>query len=233
MKTKMIFSVILSASLAIVGCEGDKGELGPKGDKGETGAAGQNGTNALTRTTAEPAGTNCMYDGSKIETGVDANRNGTLDANEVTQTTYVCNGAGATYSSWIDVNVEDIDPTNPNEVDFTGKQIIDAPKLTAEVRDRGVVLMYLKTSDGNVFNVDRDDIFEIHETDGVGSFVIEPGYLFKTNEIKFLVNTDNTRINDAGTEIRYVLIPGLNAGRTAADLKKMSYEEVAKLYNIK
>ena len=58
---------------------------------------GQNGLNALLKTTAEAAGANCTAGGTKIETGLDANRNGTLDAEEInpSQTRYVCNGAPA------------------------------------------------------------------------------------------------------------------------------------------
>jgi hypothetical protein len=63
-----------------------------KGDKGDRGPAGANGQNAMVRTTAEPAGANCATGGTKIESGTDANSNGTLDAAEISQTRYVCNG---------------------------------------------------------------------------------------------------------------------------------------------
>ncbi|MDO7849162.1 hypothetical protein Q5H92_22555, partial [Hymenobacter sp. M29] len=56
------------------------------------GAAGSAGLNALVRTTAEAAGANCATGGTKIETGQDANSNGSLDASEITATRYVCNG---------------------------------------------------------------------------------------------------------------------------------------------
>ena len=43
---------------------------------------------------AEPAGTNCPYGGTLVEAGLDSDpANGVLDAAEVTQTQYVCNGA--------------------------------------------------------------------------------------------------------------------------------------------
>ena len=86
MKMKFLAFALLTTSVAIVSCKGDKGELGP---------AGPNGKNSLTRTLVEPAGANCTTGGAKIETGVDANGNGTLDDGEVTanQTRYICNGA--------------------------------------------------------------------------------------------------------------------------------------------
>ncbi len=63
---------------------------------GSTGPQGGSGSNALVKVTAEPAGLNCQYGGTRIEAGVDANRNGTLDPSEVSAsgTSYVCNGVG-------------------------------------------------------------------------------------------------------------------------------------------
>jgi hypothetical protein len=73
---------------------GPSGSSGPQGVAGTNGTNGTNGLNALIKTTAEPAGSNCANGGTKIETGLDADGNGTLDAGEVnaSQTQYVCNG---------------------------------------------------------------------------------------------------------------------------------------------
>ncbi|HEY8212163.1 MAG TPA: phage tail protein [Myxococcaceae bacterium] len=72
---------------AILACAGAQG---PKGDSGEAGPAGQN---ALVSVAPEPAGAQCSGAGIAVKSGLDANGNGTLDAAEVTQTNYVCNGA--------------------------------------------------------------------------------------------------------------------------------------------
>lgn len=48
---------------------------------------------ALVRVTDEAAGTSCASGGIRVDTGVDADGNGTLDDAEVSGTTYVCNGA--------------------------------------------------------------------------------------------------------------------------------------------
>jgi hypothetical protein len=45
--------------------------------------------------TAEPAGANCAAGGVRIDAGLDANRNNVLDAGEISQTAYACNGTGA------------------------------------------------------------------------------------------------------------------------------------------
>jgi hypothetical protein len=82
------------------GIQGAPGVPGPQGIQGLTGpigAAGSNGLNgqnALVKTTLEPAGANCLTGGVKVESGLDANNNGILDAAEVNAllTTFVCNG---------------------------------------------------------------------------------------------------------------------------------------------
>jgi len=191
----------------------------------------------LTRTTKEAAGSNCTYGGTKVETGIDENRNGTLDDNEVTttQTKYVCDGAGAIYSSWVDVNV--VSNTTPyiGEGSFAYKQVLPATAITADVVNKGVVLMYYKNSAGYVVPVDRDDVYEIRDADASGAiFTVSGGFIYKQSYLAFLVDgysTDITSMNANGSAVRYVIIPGNSQGR-AEDLKKLPYSEVAKLYNI-
>jgi OmcA/MtrC family decaheme c-type cytochrome len=68
-------------------------------DPGEVGATGTSyvcsgsGKSSLVKTSPEPAGANCPSGGSKIETGLDANNDATLQASEVIPgaTSYVCN----------------------------------------------------------------------------------------------------------------------------------------------
>jgi hypothetical protein len=104
---------MLSASMIIISCKGDKGDLGPQGPQGaqgQQGSAGQNGQTTLTKTTNLTIGSaECPHGGTKIEVGLDANNNGVLDASEVigSQTKVVCNGAPGTanvyYSGWLEV----------------------------------------------------------------------------------------------------------------------------------
>ncbi len=60
---------------------------------GSDGANGIDGGSSLVTVTPEAAGNNCVNGGQQIQAGADANGNGTLDAAEVTSTTYVCDGA--------------------------------------------------------------------------------------------------------------------------------------------
>ncbi|HYH96714.1 MAG TPA: hypothetical protein VD972_12125 [Hyalangium sp.] len=47
---------------------------------------------ALVKLDPEPSGTHCAQGGTRVNSGLDANDNGTLDPAEVTSTSYVCNG---------------------------------------------------------------------------------------------------------------------------------------------
>jgi|GEM_PF-1808225 len=51
-----------------------------------------NGLTSLVNIETEPAGENCKSGGYKIETGIDSNENGILDASEVQHSEYICNG---------------------------------------------------------------------------------------------------------------------------------------------
>lgn len=85
------------------GDQGEKGATGEKGDQGapgEAGAAGENGkdgTSSLVAIVDEPKGENCAAGGKKISVGLDSNRNGILDEDEIDAKNiyYICNGSNA------------------------------------------------------------------------------------------------------------------------------------------
>ena len=81
----------------------DEGNTGTEQDfldslKGSSGTDGDSGNQSLIKTTVEAAGDNCTNGGIKIESGIDANGDGTLDDDEVntSQTKYLCNGTDGT-----------------------------------------------------------------------------------------------------------------------------------------
>ena len=229
--------MFLCSTLFLFSCSKD-GSNGKDGANGTNGTNGTNGKTALTRTTKEPAGANCTYGGTKFETGIDANNNGTLEDNEVTttQTKYVCSGAGAIYSSWITVNVTDTLRKQwlVEEQDWNYKQLLPATALTADIVNKGTVLMYYKNRNGVVISVGRDYNSQISETDSTSgdNYYFALGFLYKENYLSFLANYYQNEMNDNGSAVRYVLIPGVGQARSIADLKKMPYSEIAKLYNI-
>ena len=67
-------------------CDEEPGPPGPPGDDGE-------GFNSLTDINIEPPGPNCPDGGFRFDAGLDLNRNGILDPDEITDTSYSCNGA--------------------------------------------------------------------------------------------------------------------------------------------
>ena len=89
--------VVMSLPALMVGCGGDDGKNGvngTNGTNGSNGSAGANGTDgktSLIKQTALMAGDmQCFSGGVKIESGIDANSDNSLQATEVTQTTYQC-----------------------------------------------------------------------------------------------------------------------------------------------
>ncbi|MCD6496892.1 MAG: hypothetical protein J7M25_01125 [Deltaproteobacteria bacterium] len=75
--------------------ENDDGELQPDEINATSyvcDGVGTDGNTSLIVQSEEPAGENCLVGGIKIESGIDENDNGTLDENEVTTTSYVCEG---------------------------------------------------------------------------------------------------------------------------------------------
>ncbi|MDA8685532.1 hypothetical protein N9L94_00760 [Robiginitalea sp.] len=96
-----LFLVLLSFS-----CSPEDGLDGANGRDGLNGADGQDGSNGLSSLvdiSIEPIGDNCPTGGYLIESGLDANSNNTLDANEVSSAEYLCNSSNydAPYQSYV------------------------------------------------------------------------------------------------------------------------------------
>ena len=72
------------------GQDGAQGPMGPQGYNGSDGQDGINGYSALILTSNEPSGSNCANGGIKIETGIDFNHDGQLNASEIDMVQYVC-----------------------------------------------------------------------------------------------------------------------------------------------
>lgn len=85
-------SEVTSTQYVCAGATGTAGSAGSQGTAGNTGAAGKN---ELVLVVPEPAGSNCTYGGSAIETGIDTNGDGILESGEIDASTtqYVCKSA--------------------------------------------------------------------------------------------------------------------------------------------
>ncbi len=74
-------AAIICAALLLNGCSGDDGK---------NGTDGTNGLNSLVSQTVIGTGTNCTFGGVQVDSGIDDDDNGTLDAAEVETTTFIC-----------------------------------------------------------------------------------------------------------------------------------------------
>lgn len=87
---------VFTLASAVAGCrmggDDDGGTLAGNSLGSGTTAGGKT---ALLSIVVEAPGPNCTYGGSRIDRGVDANRNHVLDATEIAGTQYVCNGGGS------------------------------------------------------------------------------------------------------------------------------------------
>ena len=86
-------------------CNGVAGSDGQNGVNGVNGADGTDGYDSLISSSSEPAGSNCASGGHKMEIGSDLNRDGQMDANEVANTLYICDGNDGVAVSipWVDI----------------------------------------------------------------------------------------------------------------------------------
>lgn len=86
-------------------CDGADGQQGPQGDPGQDGQDGTDGTNGTDGLTSlidivpEPEGVTCPGGGQRINTGVDDNGDGVLDAGEIDSTATVCNGLSCSFDT--------------------------------------------------------------------------------------------------------------------------------------
>ncbi|MFK3976777.1 choice-of-anchor I family protein [Shewanella vesiculosa] len=97
-KTALLVSSII-ATMLLTACNGDDGQAGAQGMDGTNGDVGLSALVALTSLAVGDA--QCPFGGQQIETGVDINSDGVLDASEVdaAQTQIMCNQSHNTLSA--------------------------------------------------------------------------------------------------------------------------------------
>ncbi len=96
---KTVLGVAIAALLGACGgddgSDGQDGATGPAGMDGAAGANGMDGANGLnsliSQTTLSAGHYQCFQGGVQIDSGIDDNANGTLDADEIDDSSYVCN----------------------------------------------------------------------------------------------------------------------------------------------
>jgi hypothetical protein len=135
--------------------------------------AEKSGNASLIKTTTEPAGTNCVNGGTKIEVGLDVNNNGVLDTGEVNSslTKYICNGSSnnsnnlnntnnvSSITESININSSNVPYTLLTTVDFNSTKFI-----TISGGGNGASI-YFRDSNGNPVNV----LYEYQQNKGWNS----------------------------------------------------------------
>ena len=198
-----------------IGLTGPQGPIGLTGATGSAGTNGANGKNTLAKTTAEVAGANCATGGVKMEYGLDANNNGTLDAGEVNAslTKYICNGADGKTNAW---NLTGNSETNPTtnfigttdvkDLVFKTKNIerlrvtstgnigvgSNVPDYTLTIKDSGNVKPFgiIDQSNNKRFEVDvENDIMANYSNIRIDAFPLDASSQVK---FRFLRNTNTT-----------------------------------------
>ena len=119
MRSTWFFKIALSLIVLIgfIGCSPEDGTDGINGNNGINGIDGSNGFNGMIKTLVEQPGANCSNGGFSVQSGLDANANGVLDASEVNTTEYLCNGDNAdfTYQSFVAL-ISQSDTENPSSL---------------------------------------------------------------------------------------------------------------------
>ena len=73
--------------IGLTGPQGPQGETGPQGPEG---LPGEPGLNSLIAITDEVTSIDCVTGGKRIDVGLDTNKNGVLDSDEITSTSRLC-----------------------------------------------------------------------------------------------------------------------------------------------
>jgi hypothetical protein len=117
---------------------GPAGAPGTNGSAGSPGADGADGLLSLVATAVEPAGTNCASGGVRINSGLDSNKNNALDAGEVSQIRYVCNGAqGVPGQPGVGVASAEVNVAGQLEVVLTDGTLTTSDSLIGPQGDTG------------------------------------------------------------------------------------------------
>ena len=88
-----LFIIVLLLSCSAE--DGANGLDGKNGTNGTDGIDGADGLTSLILTAVEEPGANCANGGFRLDIGLDANSNGSLDADEISSSQYLCNTAPA------------------------------------------------------------------------------------------------------------------------------------------
>lgn len=214
--SKVYAGVALALSLFLTACSGDDGATGPAGPAGTQGPTGQdgadgqdgddgqngsNGLNSLTTQTRLFGGNPyCHFGGTRIDSGLDQNANGTLSRDEITDTSYVCvSGAPVAEKSFNRIATFNVCTQVNANCDFGGA---DDPETSAEIvaaTDDGLTLIYTDSPLNQIGFVNLNDPAN-PSADGVLAMPGEPTSVAVKGDYALVGTNQSTDfINVAGT----------------------------------
>ena len=174
----------------------------------EDAVEGEDGLPILVSVVDEPAGSNCANSGSKVSLGYDINANGTLDATEVTNATFICDGAdGLDGSTNVDVQIVQwtlsntmfIEDDSPNENECNVYAVFTNSSLTQYVLQNGFIKVEMATSlQGPWFQLSYM-LFE--ETTGDVGYIYDAYYSYGQGAVRINWNCSFGRTESKWEEI--------------------------------
>ena len=132
------------------GSDGPSGNQGPGGSDGVDGEDGEDGQTPIVVFTDEPAGENCALGGVRVDTGFDADGDGALEGDEITDTAYVCSAS----CEGADLNIQFGD-SDAGEVVYNFVDTVTFP-VTSPAVASSVAVSVFGATDGFDFEVEYD-----------------------------------------------------------------------------
>lgn len=154
------------------------------------------GNNSLINVIDEPIGLTCANGGIKIETGIDNSDNGTLDAEEIQITRFICNGVdGINQEVRIDFNISGTWETSSNII--LGANAIYNFDLNHYVNADSVYLGGLLTSlsDGATCTLELYDLTNGAVIANSSVSTTSNSQVWVTSDINFIENIPNVAVD--------------------------------------
>jgi hypothetical protein len=217
-------ALLIGAALFFAACKGDTGAVGPQGIQGPAGSQGLAGP-------IGPSGPQ----GATGATGAVGPVGPVGPAGSLTN---------VVYSAWFAPTFATVTPGSSNQwSSYTSVRA--TPAVTAAIRDQGIVLTFMRSTATSLIFSGTDQVTELPYVDdrdvnymkcwisAVGSLTI--GY---SSSLPYALAT----VNGWTHNFRYVIIPGGTlgsrivsgpaAGYTVDQIKSMSYQQIASMFNI-
>lgn len=228
---KIIYSASLLLFTAILFTACKKGDTGPVGPQGVQGPGGPQGIQGIIGPTGPvgPQGVQGIQGIQGIQGPAGANAQVIYSGWISTPTTF-----GAT--GWFDSSI--------STIGVVSRANIAAPAITQTILNQGLVVVYHTFSATPAGLATTANVQPLPFTTNVGAVLIEANFRPAVGRVIFFIKTFSGTGSfglTAGHYVRYVVIPGLVAGRFTSgpaagysvdQVKSMSYEQVIALFKI-